>query len=215
MNERKIKLNMNLLYAGKATLIAQLLTSSNSYKSFDSYGSFVWSDPYKKLKSFKVSVESDEFALYDDYISLPEEFYSSKDKNGIKEVVRSFYHPEDRGEYVERLFLALKAYCRSRIFTFYDELKPTEAQAYIGKEVVPILQNENHHPENYFLEGVMMDGRFVLGYKPTTETIFPKYEIFKRISLPINTKGYEFETKGVLDDKVPEQIQKLTITIKE
>lgn len=214
MLERKIKLNMNLLYAGKATLIAQLLTSSNSYRSFD-FGSFVWNDPDKMLKSFKVSVESGEFALYDDYISLPEEFYSSKDKNGLNEVVRSFYHPEDRSEYVDRLILTLIAYCKSRIFTSYDELQPIEAQAHIGKEVVPILQNENYHPTNYFLEGVMMDGRFVLGYKPTTETIFPKYEIFKRISLPISTKGYEFETKGILDDKVTDQIQKLTITIKE
>ena len=200
---------MNLLYAGKATLIAQLLTSSNSY------GNFIWRDTDEELKSFEVLVGSDEFAIYDDFIFLPGEFDSFRNKGGFKEVVYAFDNPEDRGEYVDRLTLALKAYCKSRIFTFYDELQPTEAQAYIGKEVVPILQNEIHHPTNYFLEGVMMDGRFVLGFKQTTETIFPKYEIFKRISLPINTKGYEFETKGVLDDKVPEQIQKLTITIKE
>lgn len=200
---------MNLLYAGKATLIAQLLTSSSSY------GSFSWQDTDQELKSFEVLTGSDEFVLHENSILLPGEFDSSKNEGGLKEVAYLFNHPEDRGEYVDIIIHALKAYCKSRIFTIYDELKPTEAQAYIGKEVVPILQNENFHPANYFLEGVMNDGRFVLGYKPTTETIFPKYEIFKRISLPINTKGYEFETKGVLDDKVPEQIQKLTITIKE
>lgn len=200
---------MNLLYAGKATLIAQLLTSSNIY------GSFIWHDRDHELKSFEILVGADEFVLYDNYIFLPGEFISCNNKGGLKEVVYSFDHPEDRGEYVDRLILALKAWCKSRIFTFYNELNSQEAQAYIGQEVVPIMQNENHHPVNYFLEGVMTDGRFVLRYKPTTETIFPKYEIFKRISLPIETKSYEFETKGILDNKVPERVQKLTITIQE
>lgn len=206
-----VMLRMKLIYSGKAILIGQLFESHQP----EGQDQFLWTDPDGELKPYEAHFRACEsWGLWDNFITAPSEFSAIKDKNGIQEAVYTFDNPEDRGEYVDRLISALNAYCKSRTFTRYERIYAPEAvESYLGKEVVPIMQNDGYHPTNYFLEGVLNDGRFVCRYKPTPESIFPKYDIFKMICTPVKEERYHWECQGVLDDKKLYHTQELTITI--